>query len=74
MKCIGNPHESNRQNEINRIIVKFFQTGIYPVSFEYILEIFTFMEAAYESISRGEAFVSLNELKQKTLNQLERIQ
>lgn len=43
-------------------IVKFFQTGIPPVSAEETIEIFTFMEAAEESKRRNGALVGLKEV------------
>jgi len=46
-------------------IVKYFQTGISPVSPEETLEIFTFMEAADESKRRGGAAVSMAETRQR---------
>jgi len=48
-------------------IVKFFQTGVSPVSDEETLEIYTFMEAADESKRRGGAQVLLSEVKEKAL-------
>ena len=44
-----------------REIVKFFQTGIPPVSADTTLELYAFMEAADESIRRGGAPISLPE-------------
>jgi len=51
-------------------VVKYFQTGISPVTPEETLEIFTFMEAADESKRRGGAAVSMAETKQKALAQV----
>jgi len=45
-------------------VVKYFQTGVSPVTPEETLEIFTFMEAADESKRRGGAAVSLAETRQ----------
>ena len=45
-----------------REIMKFFQTGVAPVSSEESLAIYTFMEAADESKRRGGATVKLKEL------------
>jgi predicted dehydrogenase len=45
-----------------REIMKFFQTGLAPVSPEETLEIFAFMEAADESKRRGGARVTLAEV------------
>ena len=53
-------------------IVKYFQTGVSPVSAEETLEIFTFMEAADESKRRGGAAVSLTETKEKALAQVKK--
>ena len=53
-------------------IVKFFQTGIPPVTPEETLEIFAFMEAADESKRRGGTPVSLAEMKQKALAQVKK--
>ncbi|MBM3848367.1 MAG: Gfo/Idh/MocA family oxidoreductase, partial [Verrucomicrobia bacterium] len=43
-------------------IMKFFQTGVAPVSLDETLEIFAFMEAADESKRRGGAPVTLREV------------
>jgi hypothetical protein len=48
-----------------REIVKFFQTGVAPVSPEETLNMFAFMEAADESKRRGGAPVSLREVIEK---------
>lgn len=45
--------------------VKFFRTGIAPVSPEETLEIYAFMEAADESKRRGGAAVTLKEVMEK---------
>ena len=55
-----------------REIVKYWQTGVSPVSREETLEIFTFMEAADESKRRGGASVSLAEVAQKAQEQVRR--
>jgi len=60
----------NGYDPLLKEIVKFFQTGISPVSPEETLEIFTFMEAADESKRRGGSAVSLEEVRQKALAQL----
>ena len=60
----------NGYDPLLKEVVKYFQTGISPVSPEETLEIFTFMEAADESKRRGGAAVSLEETKQKALAQL----
>lgn len=46
-------------------IIKFFETGISPVSSEETLEIFAFMEAADESKRQGGASVTLASVMQK---------
>jgi len=53
-------------------VVKYFKTGISPVSPEETLEIFTFMEAADESKRRNGAAVSMAETRQKALAQVKR--
>jgi hypothetical protein len=45
-----------------REVVKFFQTGVPPLSVEEMLEIMAFMEAAELSKERSEEHVSLSEL------------
>ena len=59
-------------NPLVQDIVKFFQTGVSPVTPEETLEIFTFMEAADESKRRGGMLVSLAETKQRALAQVKR--
>ena len=54
-------------------VVKYFQSGVSPVSTDETLEIFTFMEAADESKRRGGASVSLAETRQKALAQVRKI-
>jgi len=54
-------------------IIKYFQTGVPPVSPEETLEIFTFMEAADESKRRGGVAASMTETKQKALAQVRKI-
>ena len=46
-------------------IVKFFQTGVAPVSPEETIELFAFMEAADESKRRDGAPVSIEEVIKK---------
>ena len=48
-----------------REIVKFFQTGVAPVSPEETLELFTFMEAADESKRQGGAPVKIKDVLKK---------
>lgn len=52
-------------------IVKFFKTGIPPVSEAETLEIFAFMEAADESKRRGGGPVSLTNVMEKALREVE---
>jgi hypothetical protein len=54
-------------------IIRFFQTGISPVSPEETIEIFTFMEAADESKRRDGASVNLEEIRQKALSQATKV-
>ena len=53
-----------------KVVAKFFQTGISPVSPEETIEIFTFMEAADESKRRQGAMVELAEVKQKAMAEI----
>jgi len=53
-------------------IIKFFQTGIPPVTPEETLEMFAFMEAADESKRRGGVPVSVAETQQKALAQMKK--
>ena len=46
-------------------IVRFFQTGVAPVTPEETIEIFAFMEAADESKNQGGAPVQLREVLKK---------
>jgi len=62
--------DSGGYDPLLKEIVKFFQTGIVPVSPEETLEIFTFMEAADESKRRNGAMVSMAETREKALAQL----
>jgi hypothetical protein len=57
------PYESYRPLLVE--IVKFFRTGVAPVSEEETLEIYTFMEAADESKRQGGAPVSLASVLEK---------
>ena len=67
IKTLG---DYNGYDPLLKEIVKFFQTGISPVTPEETLEIFTFMEAADESKRRGGASVSLAEVAQKAKAQV----
>jgi len=53
-------------------VVKFFQTGISPVSSKETIEIFTFMEAADESKRRNGAFVNMEEVLQKAQSEVKK--
>ena len=53
-------------------IIKYFNTGVSPVSPEETIEIFTFMEAADESKRRGGAAVNLAEVRKKALSQVKK--
>ena len=70
---IKNMGESPGYAPLLKEVVKYFQTGVSPVTQEETLEIFTFMEAADESKRRGGASVSLAETAQKALAQVKRI-
>ena len=60
-------------NPLLKEIVKFFQTGVPPVTSEETLELFTFMEAADESKRRGGISINLSETREKALSQVRRI-
>ncbi|MDR1666318.1 MAG: Gfo/Idh/MocA family oxidoreductase [Bacteroidales bacterium] len=62
----------NGYDPLLKEIIKFFQTGISPVSAEETLEIFTFMEAADESKRRAGASVFMEEIKWKALREIEK--
>jgi hypothetical protein len=68
IKTLG---DYNGYDPLLKEIVKFFRTGVAPVSPEETLEIFTFMEAADESKRRGGASVSMDETREKALSQIE---
>ena len=53
-------------------VIKYFNTGISPVSSEETLEIFTFMEAADESKRRGGASVNMSETAQKAVAEVKK--
>ena len=55
-----------------KVVAKFFQTGISPVSPEETIEIFTFMEAADESKRRNGIAVNLEEIRQKAQSQVKK--
>ena len=70
---IKNIGESLGYDALLKEVVKYFETGISPVSSEETLEIFTFMEAADESKRRGGASVNLAETAHKALAQVKKI-
>lgn len=57
--------ESPNYGNLCRAIGKFFRTGVPPVSEEETLELFTFMEAADESVRQGGTPVVLSEVFEK---------
>lgn len=59
---VEQPSGRNDYTPLVREIMKFFQSGIPPVTAEESLEIYAFMEAADESKRRGGAPVSLREV------------
>ncbi len=69
IKTLG---DYNGYDPLLKEIIKFFQTGVSPVTPEETLEIFTFMEAADESKRRGGLLVSLAETRQKALAQVKK--
>ena len=64
-KTVAEQKGSGDYAPLVREIVKFFQTGIAPVSAEETLELFAFMEAADESKRQGGAPVKMSEVKKK---------
>jgi predicted dehydrogenase len=71
-KGIKSMGDYNGYDPLLKEIVKFFQTGISPITPEETLEIFTFMEAADESKRRGGMLVSLAETRQRALSQVKK--
>ena len=69
IKTLG---DYNGYDPLLKEIIKFFQTGIPPVTPEETLEIFTFMEAADESKRRGGTSVNLAEIHDKALSQVKK--
>jgi hypothetical protein len=63
-KTVAEQKGSGDYAPLVREIVKFFQTGLSPVSVEETLELFAFMEGADESKRRGGVPVRLSEIKQ----------
>jgi predicted dehydrogenase len=64
-KAVAEQKGSGDYAPLVREIMKFFQTGIAPVSPEETLEIFAFMEAADESKRQGGAPVKIREVMKK---------
>jgi hypothetical protein len=64
-KAVAEQKGSGTYAPLVREIIKFFQTGITPVTAEETLEIFAFMEAADESKRQGGKPVSLKEVVRK---------
>jgi predicted dehydrogenase len=63
----------NGYDPLLKDIVKFFGTGVPPVSPEETLEIFTFMEAADESKRRNGASVEMREVYEKALSKVKKV-
>ena len=64
-KGVAEQKGSGNYAPLVREIVKFFQSGVAPVSPEETLEIFSFMEAADESKRQGGHPVTINEVRRK---------
>ncbi len=64
-KAVAEQKGSGDYAPLVREIIKFFQTGVAPVSAEETLEMFTFMEAADESKRQGGQPVQLSEVLKK---------
>ena len=64
-KTVAAQQGSGEYAPLVREIMKFFQTGVAPVSPEETLELFAFMEAADESKRRGGCPVKISEVMQK---------
>ncbi len=64
-KAVAEQKGSGDYAPLVREIMKFFQTGVAPVSPEETLEIFAFMEAADESKRQNGARVSLRDMMKK---------
>lgn len=54
-------------------IVKFFETGVLPVSAEETIEIFTFMEASNESKRQGGKIIFMEDIYRKSLNEAKQL-
>ncbi len=64
-KTVAEQNGSGDYAPLVREIIKFFQTGIAPVSAEETLEIFAFMEAADESKRQGGRSVNISAVMKK---------
>ncbi len=64
-KAVAEQKGSGDYTPLVREIIKFFQTGVAPVSPEETIELFTFMEAADESKRQGGQPVQLSVVLKK---------
>ena len=64
-KTVAEQKGSGDYAPLVREVIRFFQTGVAPVSPEETLELFTFMEAADESKRQGGVPVKMSEVKKK---------
>ncbi len=64
-KAVAEQHGGGDYAPLVAEVIKFFQSGIAPVSAEETVEIFAFMEAADESKRRGGAPVTIDEVIRK---------
>jgi len=67
-KAIAEQKGSGTYTPLLREVMKFFQTGVAPVTPEETLELFAFMEAADESKRQGGKTVSIAEVMRKAKN------
>jgi hypothetical protein len=67
-KTVAEQKGSGDYAPLLREIIKFFQTGVAPVSPEETIAMFAFMEAADESKRRGGQRVSLEEVLRQARN------
>ncbi len=72
-KAILQSDKKGSYEPLCREIGKFFRTGVAPVSAEETIEIFTFMEAADESLRQGGKPVSLSEVLGKAKSEAEQL-
>jgi hypothetical protein len=72
-KAIVQAGKAGGYEPLCRQIGKFFRTGVAPVSPEETLEIFTFMEAADESLRQGGKAVSLGDVLAKARAEAEKL-